>query len=134
MLSVLAPYSPFLVGLILLLLLVAFATEIRPPEVTAIGAAGLLLALGLISTDDILAAMSNPAPLTIAAMFIISGALVRTGTLELFALKVTGLAKASPVLAASAATPLSASAPIKARCRSGVQPSLRRLRSTGAQS
>ena len=99
MLAVLAPYSSTLVGLILLLLLIAFATEIRPPEVTAIGAAGLLLLLGLISTDDILAAMSNPAPLTIAAMFIISGALVRTGTLEAFALKVTGLARTSPVLA-----------------------------------
>ena len=99
MLAVLAPYSSHLVALILLLLLIAFATEIRPPEVTAIGAAGVLLLLGLISTDDILAAMSNPAPLTIAAMFIISGALVRTGTLEAFALKVTGLAKTSPVLA-----------------------------------
>lgn len=99
MLAALAPYAPALVGLILLLLLIAFATEIRPPEVTAIGAAGLLLVLGLITTDDILAAMSNPAPLTIAAMFIISGALVRTGTLEAFALKVTGLAKTSPVLA-----------------------------------
>ena len=99
MLAVLAPYSSTLVGLILLLLLIAFATEIRPPEVTAIGAAGLLLLLGLISTDDILAAMSNPAPLTIAAMFIISGSLVRTGTLEAFALKVTGLARTSPVLA-----------------------------------
>ncbi len=53
MLDVLAPYSPALVALILLLLLIAFATEIRPPEVTAIGAAGLLLVLGLISTDDI---------------------------------------------------------------------------------
>ncbi|VWX57899.1 SLC13 family permease [Sphingorhabdus sp. 109] len=99
MLAVLAPHSPALVALILFLLLIAFATEIRPPEVTAIGAAGLLLVLGLISTDDILVAMSNPAPLTIAAMFIISGALVRTGTLEAFALRVTGLAKASPVLA-----------------------------------
>ncbi|MEH6790574.1 SLC13 family permease [Parasphingorhabdus sp.] len=99
MLAVLAPYSPALVALILLLLLIAFATEIRPPEVTAIGAAGLLLALGLITTDDLLEAMSNPAPLTIAAMFIISGALVRTGTLDAFALRVTGLAKASPVLA-----------------------------------
>ncbi|WP_321323316.1 SLC13 family permease [uncultured Parasphingorhabdus sp.] len=99
MLAVLAPHSPALVALILFLLLIAFATEIRPPEVTAIGAAGLLLVLGLISTDDILVAMSNPAPLTIAAMFIISGALVRTGTLEAFALRVTGLAKASPMLA-----------------------------------
>ena len=101
MLAVLAPYAPALVALILFFLLIAFATEIRPPEVTAIGAAALLLVLGLISTDDILAAMSNPAPLTIAAMFIISGALVRTGTLEAFAMKVTGLAKTSPVLATS---------------------------------
>ena len=94
-----ASYAPYIVSLTLILLFIAFATEIRPPEVTAIAAVGVLLVLGIISTDDLLAAMSNSAPLTIAAMFIISASLVRTGTLEVFARKVAGVAKRTPVVA-----------------------------------
>lgn len=93
-------FAPLIVGGILILLLIAFATEFRPPEVTALGAVGLLLILGLISTDDLLGAMGNSAPLTIIAMFIISASLVRTGTLEAFAQQVTGMAKKAPVSAA----------------------------------
>ncbi len=99
MASSIAIYAPYIVGLTLILLLIAFATEVRPPEVTAIAAVGVLLVLGIITTDDLLAAMSNPAPLTIAAMFIISASLVRTGTLEAFARKVTEIARQTPVIA-----------------------------------
>jgi di/tricarboxylate transporter len=97
-----ASNAPFIVGLILILLLIAFATEIRPPEVTAIATVGILLVLGILSTDDLLAAMSNPAPLTIAAMFIISASLVRTGTLEVFAKRITEMAKQRPLVATAA--------------------------------
>lgn len=97
-----ASNAPYIVGLILILLLIAFATEIRPPEVTAIATVGILLVLGILSTDDLLAAMSNPAPLTIAAMFIISASLVRTGTLEVFAKKITEMAKQRPLVATAA--------------------------------
>ena len=101
MIEALAPYASIIVGGILLLLLIAFATEIRPPEVTAFAAVGVLLVLGIISTDDLLGAMGNSAPLTIVAMFIISASLVRTGTLEAFAGQVTTLAKKTPVAAAA---------------------------------
>ncbi|WP_066558842.1 SLC13 family permease [Croceicoccus bisphenolivorans] len=87
---------PFVVGLGLLGLLLAFAFELRSPEVTALGAAALLLALGIISTDDLLAAVGNPAPLSIAGMFIVSASLVRTGLLELLASKITARARSSP--------------------------------------
>ena len=97
-----ASNAPYIVGLILILLLIAFATEIRPPEVTAIATVGILLVLGILSTDDLLAAMSNPAPLTIAAMFIISASLVRTGTLEVFAKRITEMAKQRPLVATAA--------------------------------
>lgn len=97
-----ASNAPYIVGLILILLLIAFATEIRPPEVTAIATVGVLLVLGILSTDDLLAAMSNPAPLTIAAMFIISASLVRTGTLEVFAKRITEMAKQRPLVATAA--------------------------------
>lgn len=70
---------------ILIALFVAFVGERRPPAVTAVVAAGLMLAIGLLSSNDLLSVFSNPAPLTIGAMFILSGALVRTGVIEALA-------------------------------------------------
>ncbi len=70
---------------ILIALFTAFVGERRPPAVTAVVAAGFMLATGLLSSDNMLAVFSNPAPLTIGAMFILSGALVRTGVIEALA-------------------------------------------------
>ncbi|WP_299698940.1 SLC13 family permease [uncultured Tateyamaria sp.] len=67
---------------------VLFLREVFPTEVVAIGGAALMLATGALPYDDALAVLSNPAPWTIASMFIIMGALVRTGALDAF----TGLA------------------------------------------
>ncbi|WP_299554060.1 SLC13 family permease [uncultured Tateyamaria sp.] len=67
---------------------VLFLREVFPTEVVAIGGASLMLATGALPYDDALAVLSNPAPWTIASMFIIMGALVRTGALDAF----TGLA------------------------------------------
>ncbi len=61
---------------------VLFLREIYPPEVVALGGAAFLLAIGVLEVEAVLGALGNPAPLTIAAMFILSGALVRTGALE----------------------------------------------------
>lgn len=63
---------------------VAFVREDFPPEVVAICGASVLLAVGILPVDDLLAVFSNPAPVTIGAMFIISGALLRTGALDAF--------------------------------------------------
>lgn len=70
---------------ILIALFTAFIGERRPPAVTAVVAAALMLAIGLLSSNDLLSVFSNPAPLTIGAMFILSGALVRTGVIEALA-------------------------------------------------
>lgn len=61
---------------------IAFALEIGPPEIIAFCGAAAALGIGLVGPDDILAAIANPAPATIAAMFVLSAALVRTGVLE----------------------------------------------------
>ncbi len=61
---------------------VMFVRERFPVEVVAIGGASLCLALGLLPYETGLKALTNPAPWTITAMFLIMGALVRTGTLE----------------------------------------------------
>ncbi|ODT82514.1 MAG: potassium transporter TrkA [Pelagibacterium sp. SCN 64-44] len=67
---------------IALLTFVSFTLERYPPEVVASAGAGLYVALGIVTPQQTYAVFSNPAPLTIAAMFVLTGALVRTGVLE----------------------------------------------------
>jgi di/tricarboxylate transporter len=76
-----------------------FVRESYPPEVTAIGGAAALLALGVLPYDEALHVLSNPAPWTIAAMFIVMGALVRTGALEWFTHLAESQADTNPRLA-----------------------------------
>ena len=63
---------------------VLFLREIFPTEVVAIGGVGFLLLTGVLPYESGLAVLSNPAPWTIAAMFLVMGALVRTGALDAF--------------------------------------------------
>ncbi|MGE0409605.1 MAG: SLC13 family permease [Amphiplicatus sp.] len=74
--------APYVAGLVLILLFASFAFELRAPEVSAMGAVALMLLLGLVSSEDLVSALANPAPVTIGAMFIMSAALVRTGVLD----------------------------------------------------
>lgn len=78
---------------------VLFVKEYYPTEVVAIGGAALMLALGLLPYDAALSVLSNPAPWTIAAMFIVMGALVRTGALDAFTSIADRHARKSPKLA-----------------------------------
>ncbi|PTW51355.1 SLC13 family permease [Rhodovulum kholense] len=61
---------------------VAFVRERYPAEVIAICGATVMLVLGILPYEDALRVLSNPAPWTIAAMFLVMGALVRTGALD----------------------------------------------------
>jgi di/tricarboxylate transporter len=63
---------------------VLFIRETYPTEVVAIAGVAVLLAAGLLPYEAALGVLSNPAPWTIAAMFITMGALVRTGALAQF--------------------------------------------------
>jgi di/tricarboxylate transporter len=76
-----------------------FLTERWPTEVVALGAVSLLLILGLLPYDDALDVLSNPAPWTIVAMFIVMGALVRTGALDRLIKQAEAGASDSPVRA-----------------------------------
>lgn len=80
----------------LLLLLVAFATERAPPVVVATAGVGLFILTGLLDTRSALAAFSNPAPITIGAMFILSAALIRTGAVEAVTTRILSLGRTSP--------------------------------------
>ena len=56
--------------------------EVVAPEVLALCGAALLLALGIVGTSDVLKVFSNPAPFTVGALFVLSGALERTGVID----------------------------------------------------
>ena len=76
----LSPTSEAFVAIgILIAMLVLFVRETFPVEVTAIAGAAVMLILGILPEADALKVLSNNAPWTIAMMFIIVGALVRTG-------------------------------------------------------
>jgi len=61
-----------------------FVREVYPVEVVAIAGVAVLLLTGVLPYDAALAVLANPAPWTIAAMFIVMAALVRTGALSAF--------------------------------------------------
>lgn len=75
---------------------VLFVRETYPTEVVAIGGVAVLLALGVLPYDAALEVLSNPAPWTIAAMFLVVGALVRTGALETFSSYAQGQVSKQP--------------------------------------
>lgn len=91
--------APFLALAILALLFVAFALEAYPPDVTAAGAAALFILFGLVPQDEVMGVFANSAPITIGAMFVVSGALVRTGVLDTLATAIIAHARHRPVLA-----------------------------------
>ena len=66
-------------------MVVFFVMEILPIEVTAMGAIGALLLFDVLSWQEAISGFSNPAVVTIGAIFIMSRALVKTGFLEVFA-------------------------------------------------
>lgn len=76
-----------------------FVRETYPTEVVAIGGASILLATGVLPYEAALNVLSNPAPWTIAAMFIIMGSLVRTGALDWFTRIADRNAAKNPALA-----------------------------------
>ena len=89
-------YSAF-IGLALLLgLFFLFASERVPAVVVAVSAAALCLPLGLIAPNQLLQVFANSAPITIGAMFVLSGALMRTGVIEAIASLVMKRASGHP--------------------------------------
>ena len=79
-----------------------FMREAYPAEVVAIAGASVMLILGLLPYKEALHVLSNPAPWTIAAMFIVMGALVRTGALDWFTQIAEAQAERNPAIAIGA--------------------------------
>jgi di/tricarboxylate transporter len=85
--------------LVVLGMFVLFIKEVFPTEVVAIFGVGFMLVFGLLPYDAALSVLSNPAPWTIAMMFIVMGALVRTGALDAFTVLADRQAKSNPKMA-----------------------------------
>jgi di/tricarboxylate transporter len=81
-LEVAAVWQPWVALGILAAMFVLFVREDFPVEVTAIGGAALMMLLGILPQADAIGVLSNNAPWTIALMFVIVAALVRTGALD----------------------------------------------------
>lgn len=75
-------YHAVIVGMILLVLFAAFVREWVKADVAVMAAVALLLVLGMLSPKQVLGVFSNSAPITVACLFIISGALSKTGCID----------------------------------------------------
>lgn len=75
--------QPFFVMGLLLLVFVSFVRERLSPDVVAMGAMALLLVVGILDAKEAASAFSNAGPLAVAAMFVLSAALERTGLVDL---------------------------------------------------
>jgi len=76
------PWEIFCVYAVIIGVFISFIYERFPADITAMGGFILLIVLGILDRDLALSVFSNPAPITIAAMFIISAALERTGCVQ----------------------------------------------------
>lgn len=83
---------------VVVVMFVMFLRESYPTEVVAIAGAAFLVATGMLPYDRAIAVFSNPAPWTIAAMFIVMGGLVRTGALQWFTMLAERRAAEHPVM------------------------------------
>ena len=89
-----------LVFAIILAALVVFALDLFPIDFVAFAIMALILVLGPIlklKPEDVISGFSNPATITVLAMFILSGGLYRTGIINLVARPMIRLAGGSEI-------------------------------------
>ncbi|WP_071870883.1 SLC13 family permease [Atopomonas hussainii] len=91
--------SLLLVAALLIGVLVAFVRETWSPDVVAGIAVAILLAVQILTPAEVLSVLSNPAPITIACMFVLSAALERTGCVDALGAWLSNLVGGSPLKA-----------------------------------
>ncbi len=67
---------------VLLVTVVALAREVLPPSATVLGAVIVLLVAGVLTPEQAFSGFSNPAPITVAALYVLARAVERTGALQ----------------------------------------------------
>ncbi len=76
------------VFVLLIAAIIAFVREKIAPELVALSLFVLVALTGLVPVRDAFAVFSNPAPITVAAMFVLSAALVRCGALDYLTIRI----------------------------------------------
>jgi di/tricarboxylate transporter len=76
-----------------------FVRETISPDIVSMSAVGVLLMLGILSTGEVLEVFSNPAPISVAGMLVLSAALERTGVVEAMGRLITRIRWPSPLSA-----------------------------------
>jgi len=84
-----------IVSAILLLALVLFVTELVPIDLTALLVVGLLILTGVLTPVEGFSGFSHPAPVTVAAMMVLSAGLLRTGAVAKLGQKVSAIGGSS---------------------------------------
>ena len=92
-------WEPWIALAVVAAMFVLFLREAYPTEVVSLGGAAAMLVLGLLPYESAVAVLANPAPWTIGAMFVLMGALVRTGALDWFTRLAEGQARSRPRVA-----------------------------------
>ncbi|MFO1039184.1 MAG: SLC13 family permease [Geminicoccaceae bacterium] len=100
----LGSFEPYFVLLLLTFVFATMASEKLRVDVTALLGVGALLVTGVLPTGEVLKVFSNEAPITVAAMFILSAALERTGVVETCGRLVQRYASKTPLTALLAVT------------------------------
>ena len=89
----------WLVTLILVVAMLLLITEMVPVDLTSIGIIVVLAITGILSPTEAIAGFSSPAVITVAAMFLISKGMIRTGAVRFISQKVTDYSRGRPTLA-----------------------------------
>ncbi len=93
-----AELQPYFVLLLLAAVFGTMVSERFRVDVVAMIGVSLLLITGTLSTNQVLAVFSNEAPITVAAMFVLSAALERTGVVERAGHLISRYAAGSPLI------------------------------------
>lgn len=106
MLAPILDSSVFQIGFVLLLVALVFFGFVReklPADVVALLAMGALMLTGILTVNETIEVFANSAPVTVAAMFVLSAALERTGVIDMVGRQVSRLAHGGSAALAVAA-------------------------------
>ena len=79
------PLEAYITLTVIIAAVILFATEKYPPDLIAVSAMVLLALTGVLTPGEALAGFSNTATVTVAAMFALSAAVLKTGVIEAIA-------------------------------------------------
>jgi di/tricarboxylate transporter len=84
------------VSIILLAAIALLVSERLPVDLTAIGIIVTLIVSGILTPREALLGFSNPAPITVAVLFVVSRGLLRTGVIDIISGTVIKFSKGDP--------------------------------------